>query len=374
MAKVSLLTPHTLICLLLLAIAIGCVSSARILDEAGLPIQIADASTQSGPTGTLPSGQLLDATVADPPLPDASDATVAPVAASTNDEAEDPPIPDTPVTAVVPTAGPVPTLPGGPAPITTAAASAVVAKPGTAQPQLSFFMHDIIGGSHPSARVVTGVIANSEISAVPFSKPNNNIFPMNGGVPIVNGVGNINGIGNLNGIINNNNLPFLTGLSSAQASTVIQNAGNNDHVAGGNNQPFVTAGQLPAGATLQQLMFGSITVFDDELTEGHELGSAVIGKAQGFYLANLLDGTSQTIAVTVMLHSSASGDHEIEDTISFFAVHRTASPESQVAIVGGTGKYEHAKGYTTVETFHQENQHITDGVDTILQFSVYLSE
>ncbi|KAK3422414.1 hypothetical protein EUGRSUZ_G02765 [Eucalyptus grandis] len=309
MAKVSLLTPHALICLLLLAVAVGYV--------------------HSGHRCNLPQLDL--------------------------------PVPDTPVAAVAPAAGPVPTLPGGPVLIATAAASAVVAKPGTAQPQLSFFMHDIIGGSHPTARVVTGVIANSEISAVPFSKPNNNIFPINGGVPLVNGVGNINGIGNLNSVINNNNLPFLTGLNGAQASTVIQNTGNNDHVEGEDNQPF-------------QLMFGTITVFDDELTEGHELGSAVIGKAQGFYLASSLDGTSQTIAVTVMLHTSASGDHEIEDTISFFGVHRTASPESQVAIVSGTGKYEHAKGYATVETLHQADQHTTDGVDTILQFSVYLSE
>ncbi|KAF8021948.1 hypothetical protein BT93_G2170 [Corymbia citriodora subsp. variegata] len=374
MAKVSLLTPHTLICLLLLAVVIRCVGSARILDEAGLPNQVAGASTQSAPAGTLPSGQLPDATDADPPLPDTSDVTVAPVAAPTADEVEDPPVPDTPTTAAAPTVGPVPTLPGGLAPIATPAASAVVAKPGTAEPQLSFFIHDIIGGSHPSARVVTGVIANSEISAVPFTKPNNDIFPINGGVPLVNGVGNINGVGNLNGIINNNNLPFLTGLNGAQASTVIQNAGDNNHVEGENNQPFVTAGQLPAAATLQQLMFGTITVFDDELTEGHELGSSVIGKAQGFCLASSLDGTSQTIAVTVMLHSSASGDHEIEDTISFFGVHRTASPESQVAIVGGTGKYEHAKGYATVETLHQADQHTTDGVDTILQLSVYLSE
>ncbi|KAL3732157.1 hypothetical protein ACJRO7_028918 [Eucalyptus globulus] len=362
MAKVSLLTPHALICLLLLAVAVGCVHSARILDKAGLPNQITGASMQSAPTGTLSSGQLPDAADAEPPLLNTSDVTVAPVAAPTADEVEDLAVPDTPVAAVAPAAGPVPTLPGGPAPIATATASAVVAKPGTAQPQLSFFMHDIIGGSHPTARVVTGVIANSEISAAPFSKPNNNIFPINGGVPLVNGR------------INNNNLPFLTGLNGAQASTVIQNTGNNDHVEGEDNQPFVTAGQLPARATLQQLMFGTITVFDDELTEGHELGSAVIGKAQGFYLSSSLDGTSQTIAVTVMLHTGASGDHEIKDTISFFGVHRTASPESQVAIVSGTGKYEHAKGYATVETLHQADQHTTDGVDTILQFSVYLSE
>jgi len=120
-------------------------------------------------------------------------------------------------------------------------------------------------------------------------------------------------------------------------------------------------------------MFGSITVVDNELTEGHELGSAVIGKAQGFYLASSMDGTSHTMAFTVLLHGGENhGD--IEDTISFFGVHRTATADSQIAIIGGTGKYENAKGYATVETLPQVDQHTTDGVDTIMHFNVYISE
>lgn len=122
-------------------------------------------------------------------------------------------------------------------------------------------------------------------------------------------------------------------------------------------------------------MFGTVTVIDDELTEAHELGSAVLGRAQGFYLASSLDGTSQTIALTVLLHGGEHGHDEIEDAISFFGVHRTVSAESQIAVVGGTGKYENARGYATVETLlHQEDQHITDGVDTILHFNVYLTD
>ena len=112
---------------------------------------------------------------------------------------------------------------------------------------------------------------------------------------------------------------------------------------------------------------------DDELTESHELGSAVMGRAQGFYLASSLDGTSQTVALTALFHGGGH-DHVVEDSISFFGVHRTATGESPIAVVGGTGKYENAKGYATVETIHhQEDQHTTDGVDTLIHFSVYLS-
>lgn len=235
-------------------------------------------------------------------------------------------------------------------------------------PVLEFFMHDVLGGSHPSARVVTGIVAQTEVNGIPFSKSSNNIFPVDNAVPLVNA-------NNINNLINPNTAPLLTGLSGSQANTVIQNSnGNSQGSLSSNNLPFVTAGQLPPAAALQQLMFGTITVVDDELTEGHELGSGVIGRAQGFYLASSLDGTSQTLSLTVLFHGEHDHNDTLDDAISFFGVHRTASHASHIAVVGGTGKFEHAKGYAVVETLHnQENQHVTDGRDTILHFSIYLT-
>ncbi|XWS75045.1 hypothetical protein CRYUN_Cryun01aG0051500 [Craigia yunnanensis] len=375
MAKTPILTSKTFKAtayLLFLAIIFTCANSARVLDEVEAQAHgvdnIPQPSNLAAPTvnpNTLPSGQVPAVTASgpedddvDPPLPEAPAAVAAPAA----DEGLVA-TPAAPVAGVAPIAGPAATSATGPG--AAAATSATVEKPGPRDPVLSFFMHDILGGSHPSARVVTGIIANSEISGIPFSKTNNDLFPLQGAAPLLNG-------DNINNLINPTNVPFLTGLTGAQTNAVLQNTGNNNNVLNGNSQPFVTAGQLPPGS-LQRLMFGSITVIDDELTEAHELGSAVLGKAQGFYLASSLDGTSQTIALTVLLHGGEHG-HEIEDAISFFGVHRTVSPESQIAVVGGTGKYENARGYATVETLHQEDQHITDGVDTILHFNVYLTD
>jgi hypothetical protein len=237
-------------------------------------------------------------------------------------------------------------------------------QPVAKQPSLSFFMHDILGGSHPSSRVVTGIVANSDVTGLPFSKQNKNIFPITGGIPLVNP--------KLNGIITNNNLPLLVGLGGGQSSTVFQNRGTNNVVTGGNNQPFVSAGNLPGGFTVQKLMFGSVTVIDDQLTEGHELGSNVVGRIQGFYTASSLDGTSQSVVMTMLLHGD--NDHDgVDDSISLFGIHRTASPKSKVAVIGGTGKYENARGYAALETLLKEDQHTTDGVDTILHFNVYLT-
>ncbi|KAF6148861.1 hypothetical protein GIB67_014232 [Kingdonia uniflora] len=221
-------------------------------------------------------------------------------------------------------------------------------------------MHDILSGSSPSARVITGIVTNLRINGhVPFSKVNGGVFPVKGGDPLPN---------RNNGNINSNNMPFVTGLGSSTTTTVIQNRDN--VVNSGNTLPFVSAGQLPSGSTLQKLMFGSITVIDDEQTEGHELSSSALGKAQGFYLASSQDGSSQTMSPTVLFHG---GDH-VDDTLSFFGIHQTAAPVSHIAIIGGTGKYENAKGYATIETLHQVDQHTTDGVETVLQLSVNLTD
>ncbi|KAL0460590.1 UNVERIFIED_CONTAM: Dirigent protein 25 [Sesamum latifolium] len=182
--------------------------------------------------------------------------------------------------AVVPAAAT--TTPGGTAPITPAnpggAVATTPANPGA------------VGGQ------------------VPFAKPNGAVLPVNNGIP----TNNANG-----GIVNNNNIPFLTGLSGF-TSNIAQNNNGNNIIGGMPGFPVLDSSQFPSGTTLQKLMFGTMTVFDDELTEGHELGSGLVGKAQGFYISSSEDGTSQTMAFTVMFTSGSYAD-----SLSFFGVHRT---------------------------------------------------
>ncbi|KAH0713292.1 hypothetical protein KY285_008765 [Solanum tuberosum] len=237
----------------------------------------------------------------------------------------------------------------------TAGAAPVVA--GEDDHIFSFFMHDILGGSNPSAIAVTGIATNPSLSGqVPFAKPNGAVLAVDNGVPVNNGN---------SGIISNNNIPFLTGLSGTTPN-VVQNNGNNI-IGGGNGYPALNMAQLGSGVTFQKLMFGTLTVFDDELTEGHELNSGLVGKSQGFYISSSEDGSSQTMAFTVMFHSGS-----YSDSLSFFGVHRIRVSESHLAIMGGTGKYVNAKGFATVKTFPAANQE-TDGVETLLHITVYLA-
>ncbi|KAG4994247.1 hypothetical protein JHK86_031074 [Glycine max] len=203
-------------------------------------------------------------------------------------------------------------------------------------PTITFFMHDIIGGSTPSERIVAGTIVNTQTNHLPFSKPNNRVLPFKGAIPLVD-------------------TSTGSGTNPTHTSTtVIKNIDKNKVV--------INKNSLGLGAT----PFGRITVIDDKITKGLELGSEVIGKAQGFHLASSLDGSSKTMAFTALFH-----DDE-EDAISFFGVHRTAAHESHIAVVGGTGKYINAKGYAIIETLHSPQQHTTNGVETLVQITVYL--
>ncbi|CAI9759237.1 unnamed protein product [Fraxinus pennsylvanica] len=116
----------------------------------------------------------------------------------------------------------------------------------------------------------------------------------------------------INGVINNNNFPSLISLNGSPTNTVLQNSGNNNIVNSGNNYAFVTAGQLLGGLTLQQLMFGSVTVVDNKITEWHELRSAVLGKAQGFYMASSSDCSNHMLVLTALFHGH---HHKIDDRL-----------------------------------------------------------
>ncbi|GJX79621.1 hypothetical protein Tco_0327770 [Tanacetum coccineum] len=54
--------------------------------------------------------------------------------------------------------------------------------------------------------------------------------------------------------------------------------------------------------------------------------------------------------------------------LSFFGVRRTDL--RHIVRIGRTGKYEEAKGYATIESLPQVNDHTTDGVETIVYVNV----
>ncbi|KAL6626779.1 hypothetical protein ACP70R_030505 [Stipagrostis hirtigluma subsp. patula] len=327
----------------------------------------------SGATAARPTRQLTsdddDAGAAVSPVaaPGAADApVVSPVAAPVVSPVAAPGAADAPVAAnAIPAAaaGAGAVAAGGPAAAPIAGSTIPIgtgANPAGGDHPMVFFMHDILGGTNPSARIVAGIVDNAAVTGqLPFARPNGAVLPLNSGVNVNSGAA---------GAIDNNNIPFLTGLGGA--TNAAKASGNNNN---NNGVPVFAGGSLPQGTTLQKLLFGTMTVVDDELTEAPELGSPAVGRAQGFYIASSEEGVSQTVAVTAMFKEGG-----FEDTISFFGVHRTADSESHLAIVGGTGKYVGAKGFAKVAVVRPGGVVATgalletDGVETVLQFTVFL--
>ncbi|KAE9593234.1 putative allene oxide cyclase/dirigent protein [Lupinus albus] len=116
---------------------------------------------------------------------------------------------------------------------------------------LTFLMHNNLGGLTPSERIVAGIIANSQTINLPFSKPNNRVFPIKGSVPLFDTSIDVTNPGSLT------NTVVITNINKNKV--VI------DH---SNTLPYVIQNQLPLGATLGNVLFGRITVIDDEITQG----------------------------------------------------------------------------------------------------------
>ncbi|KAL0375818.1 UNVERIFIED_CONTAM: Dirigent protein 18 [Sesamum calycinum] len=216
-------------------------------------------------------------------------------------------------------------------------------------PVLELYMHDILGGSSPTARPITGLLGNIYNGQVPFARPLG-FLPPKDGVAIPNSNGAIP-------TINPNGVPLGTGL----VGTAFAGINNNNN----NGQNINTAQLGPDGLGLG---FGTITVIDDYLTSAPELGSQQLGKAQGVYVASSADGSTQMMAFTAMMEGGEYGD-----SLNFFGVYKIGSTMSRLSVTGGTGKFKNACGFAEVRSLFPAGQHVMDGVETLLRITVHLT-
>lgn len=214
-------------------------------------------------------------------------------------------------------------------------------------PVIELYMHDILGGSSPTARPITGLLGNIYNGQVPFARPLGFVPPKNG-VAIPNSDGSMP-------TLSSNGVPLGTGLAgTAFAGTTSTN-----------NKNINTAQLLPDGLGLG---FGTITVIDDILTLSPDLGSQTVGTAQGVYVASSADGTAQMMAFTAVLEGGEYGD-----SINFFGVYKIGSPMSKLSVTGGTGKFKNACGFAEVRPLIPSGQHVTDGAEALLRIIIHLT-
>lgn len=115
---------------------------------------------------------------------------------------------------------------------------------------------------------------------------------------------------------------------------------------------FKVQGQIDPSASFltfltppHALATGKFKFINQELQGERKIGMPLIGQVEGVQVTSLGDNTSSILALEATFASTTG---KSKDTLRFFGVYR-ADVASQIAVVGGTGKYDQASGFAIVK-------------------------
>lgn len=92
--------------------------------------------------------------------------------------------------------------------------------------------------------------------------------------------------------------------------------------------------------------FGTVFVTDDFITETPDPDSPLVGRAQGVYVTSALDGSrTHVMGSIVFTNRDYNGS-----TLEIQGTGKQFEAVMEYSVVGGTGKFRFARGYTTFET------------------------
>ncbi|WCJ32464.1 Disease resistance-responsive (dirigent-like protein) family protein [Euphorbia peplus] len=110
--------------------------------------------------------------------------------------------------------------------------------------------------------------------------------------------------------------------------------------------------------------FGFMSMIDDPLTEGPEMSSKLMGKAQGFY-----GSADQKQPGLLMVMNFVFGQGKYNgSTLSIFGRNQVFSKKREMPVIGGTGLFRFARGYIEASTY-SFNQ---NSGDAIVEYNAYI--
>lgn len=116
-------------------------------------------------------------------------------------------------------------------------------------------------------------------------------------------------------------------------------------VASGPNPTALRIAQAPS-TNKSATFFGAVIMIDDPLTEGPELSSKLLGRAQGFYGS----ASQNDVAYIVAMNFVFSVGKYNGSSISIFGRNPVMSRVREMPIVGGSGLFRFARGYVEFNT------------------------
>ncbi|XP_002513105.2 dirigent protein 1 [Ricinus communis] len=132
-----------------------------------------------------------------------------------------------------------------------------------------------------------------------------------------------------------------------------------DIVAGKNATAIRIAG--PPDSSLTN--FGNTMMIDDPLTEGPELTSKLIGRAQGMYA---MAAQNDFLLLMVLNYAFTEGEYN-GSSISILGRNHVLDDMREMPIVGGSGAFKLAHGYALAHTIHMDIEAAT------VEYDVYVT-
>lgn len=111
--------------------------------------------------------------------------------------------------------------------------------------------------------------------------------------------------------------------------------------------------------------FGSMFMIDDLLTDGPNLTSDAVGRAQGFYAYAGLSGTELLLSANLVW---TKGDLN-GSTVTIFGRDNFVDSVREVPVIGGTGKFRMATGYALIKTYSNN----PSTADAVLDVDLYVT-
>ncbi|CAJ2638985.1 dirigent protein 2-like [Trifolium pratense] len=107
----------------------------------------------------------------------------------------------------------------------------------------------------------------------------------------------------------------------------------------GNKNPTMI--QIVNAAENTKNGFGSIFMMDDAMTEGQELSSKQIGRAQGLFGLCTLQSIAECMLINLVFTDGEYGG----STLSMLGTNAITKQNRETCIVGGTGVFRFARGF-----------------------------
>ncbi|XP_059625421.1 dirigent protein 22-like [Cornus florida] len=113
----------------------------------------------------------------------------------------------------------------------------------------------------------------------------------------------------------------------------------------GKNPSAATVVQAPSNTS--RTSFGRIVVIDDPLTEGPQLSSKIIGRAQGLYTL----ASQQVVSLLMAMNFAFIEGKYKGSTITVLGRNPVRDKVREMPVIGGSGLFRFASGYVQAKTY-----------------------